>query len=253
MQLLAILLSFLVGNVCAFVIFRRYRLISWIFLLIVPIALIPFWIKTTYVHNHWFYWAKFFLIEILILFFLLVQSTSLKKKNWPFHLIYWNIIFNLLELIIVSISFNFWGSYAIVIGGIFLILSFPRSEDLKESNQGKGDFLCDLPYSWICAYSLWTVLFFYSTFPHMTGIYITIILAPLFISIMNRKLWLMSRIYTIAFYLICSFAFPQLGTIANTAHWKNEFINTIAPPAVFCMILICTFNTLSSLRKFSRL
>ena len=186
--------------------FRRFKGLSIIGFILIPIILTPFWISNFY---STFLWFKMYSILLFLVLFLVLRYTYFSKNPLFLRLIYFMLVLNIAEAIIADFVYsNFFNGIA----GILLILTLPTSiKKITVDTKNKKDLLYDIPFLWIFSYTLWNLVFIINIFPTAIFTNIVILGTAFIVGYFNRKTWLQARAYTLGIYLILLFTVPAIS------------------------------------------
>lgn len=202
-------LSYVILAIFIYELLRRHLKFSWVFYLGMPLLLTPYWIWGPANHD-WFAWAKLYSVLIYTYFILLARTLPQDQRKWFFRMIYVVTLLNMGVAIV-----RCWELKESVpailngISGVLLVVSLPKIRTMQIASP-YHDFTWDVPYTWIWGYTFWDFLFVYLVFPKSTFLQIALLLAPLVISLFNRKTYPQARAFTLSLFMFVGFTFPFL-------------------------------------------
>jgi len=214
-------------GIVVFLMCRRYLALSWILFLALPILLSPFWVQmeVNLAFTTWFGWAKLYSITFYAVLLLSILSRNPYAKKWPFYLVYWMMMLNLIQPVLATgLARSFSINYPITIGGILLMLSTPGINAMRITKEKVRDFYWELSLPLVIGYTLWDLLFVCILFPMNILLQIAVLLAPLLVLFKNKNLYFFPRVYSLAFYFMFYFTFPEWVIGTDLLLSVNEYI-----------------------------
>ncbi len=192
---------------------RRYKWSVYCLFIILPLISLPILLAKG---QDWFIIAKTYTIIVYLLW--IQFSRDIKKLNSSrvmFIGIYALLVINIAEAMLRDYQ-N--GYYINTISGLILCLTIPSIKKMKVNTSKKwNDFNWDMGIVWMFFYAVWNVTFVYSTFPHGGLTQIAVNLVPLLVGLVNSKLWLQTRVITLATHMMIRIYF--------TAYNDSMFFN----------------------------
>lgn len=102
------------------------------------------------------------------------------------------------------------GYYLNVISGVILCITIPSFKKITVDNSTKWrDLHWEKTIIWMVFYAIWNVTFVYSTFPYGGAIHIAVNLVPLVIGIYNPKIWIQTRVISLAIHMMLRIYFSS--------------------------------------------
>jgi hypothetical protein len=221
--------------------FRRNPSLFWLFLGLIPLSMIPFWLKSTNIEL--FFLVKFSVVLIATCYINWLRCNRLTVKNIHYHIFYVLYLLNFMVPIWKMVSLGTIPSYLNAAAGVLLISIYPRIQSLSMDPKRLHDFLWDVSYAWICAYTIWDWNFIAIVYPQSGFIQACVLFTPLLISFFNRKLWLQARAYLLSLSLVIGMTFSDYLSVGWTEDRVSE--QTTLVLAVFLlswMILYSAFK-----------
>jgi hypothetical protein len=221
-------------GILLYTIARKFPRISCFLFLVLPIGLLPIWLKNDNINL--FLWVKVYLVSTTAFFVSFVRCYKSWEK-FSFFAIYSLVFANILFPIWVMMSTGTLLSHLNALSGLLLLASLPSLQSLKVSH----DLLWDVSYSWILGYKLWNWLLVYYLFPNAVMNSIGLLLTPLILSFFNRKIWLQARAYTLAIFLILGLSFWDFANPNISPVQINQQILLCLSVILVCWMLIFCF------------
>lgn len=217
------LVTFALTEVC-----RRHRKFA-AGLIILSLFTAPLWGAN---RDSWFEWAKIcsVLIPMVVVGFMRIAVYDDKKGSfWELFKKPWAMwfLFFILALNITEASIRDWefGNYMNALTGFILVLTIPfAGKYWRVETRTCGDIITDFPIGWCFLYTTWNAAFLLGCIPDEFAGGLAILIACELYSIFGRHdLYIMGRIYTLAFFVI------QLGTTdvipaMDSSAWFNQTV-----------------------------
>ncbi|MGK5092741.1 DUF5692 family protein [Deltaproteobacteria bacterium TL4] len=208
-------------------ILRRNKYLTWFVFLILPFALLPWWLE--HGSHNLFSWVKIYSVTMGVCWFTLCRYTQLKDKRWPFYVGYMILALNILEAVLKDISKEHYIHYINAVAGILLIFTLPGPKHIKVDMESKHrDFTWDTPIQWIIGYTLWNFAFIYLCVSRDTYIHIAVLGAPLIIGIFNNKLWLQARGFTLGLFGIMIYTYRPMFSEIMRPNQYDQILGLVA-------------------------
>jgi hypothetical protein len=186
---------------------RRYKYISILLYVIIPIAFLPIWMDSGI--TLWFKWAKLYSPIIAAAWFIVVSHTKFGTKNWAKFIVAGILIVNIFEAVGQDLSVGFLPNILNALGGILSIITLSRWKGIGPDNSKERDTLWPgMTIFWIVAYDIWNITFVYLNFPDLVTINIAVLLSCTLPAIFIKKgTWLQARAFTLSIFMIYYFTF----------------------------------------------
>jgi len=219
--------------------FRRMLLVSFVFFILAPIALLPHWLQTGI--EDWFDWVKTFSILSGVCWINLCRITSISKTLSAKVFTYLLLAGNMLEAAIVDMSSGDGSQYLNAASGLLLILSLPKIDSIQVNTESpKRDFHWrELTRTWIVAYTLWNWLFVYLNFPEASPQHAAVLGSSLIAEMFSKGTWLQARATTLACYMIFYFTFQNFEQSLLVSSDGQPWLR--AALSFFVFSFICTY------------
>lgn len=219
--------------------FRRYRKIAWFMVVVLPVILTPFWLNYQHTTFIWFKLYSMIAISIAIL----AYAVPAVEKIERYHIIVLAFIcLNIVEAVVqnahTGVTLNSWPHLANALAGALIIFALPYRDFLKVGRGNKRTVvLCDFPSGIIISYTVWNWLFIYLEWPDFIGIETMLLAVPLASMFINKGLWVETRIYSLALYLMFHFTWPDIVDKLNLIFVPSLPLGkALAVIAVICSI-----------------
>ncbi len=205
---------------------RRYRKFA-AGLIILSLFTFPLWGAN---RDSWFEWAKILsvLLPMVVVGFMRIAVYEDKKGAfWEIFKKPWTLwfLFFILALNITEASIRDWefGNYMNALAGFCLVATIPfPGKFWRIETKTCGDLIVDFPLGWCFLYTTWNAAFLLGCIPDEFAGGLAILIACELYSLFGRHdLYIMGRIYTLAFFVI------QLGTtnvlpVLDSSAWANQ-------------------------------
>ncbi|MEG2917468.1 MAG: hypothetical protein RR851_06030 [Clostridium sp.] len=191
----------------------------------------PLWIISGGVVG-WFRWAKTLSILLPIIFFNLCRIANYEKKKgkvweaiqkknviWFFYAI---LFLNIMEATIKDVTL---GNYYNALCGFLLCITIPYAPKFwKVTDEKPSDIVGYTTVAWNFLYTTWNACFVFAESPiGFAGTCCILFAAELYPIIKKRpELYITSRVYTLAFYLLFRACFPSvIPSLMDASSWYN--------------------------------
>lgn len=200
-------------------IFRRYKALTLVFFIAVPLILtFAVWIPNTTGDsstNTWFHWAKVYSVVIAAIGFTLMRMTKMNDLVVMKLFVPAILVINIIEAVVRD--FEFYASTLNVwhvlngVAGIFCLLAISGWKGISSEKDDKQDLLwTDMTVYWIIAYSIWNLSYVWFCIPIHSGYAFTHLLAAFIPAFFIKKgTWIQARAYTLAAWMIYLFTFTS--------------------------------------------
>lgn len=214
-------ITFLLTEVC-----RRYRKLA-AGIIILSLFTFPLWAAN---RDSWFEWMKILSVLLPMVIVSLARLAVFDDKKGTFWEIFkkpWTMwfLFFILALNITEASIRDWefGNHMNALAGFLLILTIPFAGKFWRIEKDVcGDLIVDFPLGWCFLYTTWNAAFLLGCIPDEFAGGLAILIACELYSLFGRHdLYIMGRIYTLAFFVL------QLGTtdvlpFMDSSAWANQ-------------------------------
>lgn len=237
------IVAMLIALVLLAEVFRRVRAVAWFVFLILPPALLPLWIRSG--DQGAVFWGKIVLVLWGVVWLLACRDTRLGGEMWALRVGTVILALNIVELMARDLYGSTMAGWLNAAAGAMLIVSMPGATRIRID--ARRDFLWDIPYGWIVAYTLWNWTFVYLNFSAGSGRTIALLGAPLVIGLWDRQRWLQARAFTLGASLLLTFTWRPLSTIGSTPDWYTPRLGVLS--AGFALGSSCLYAAFA-LRRF---
>lgn len=185
---------------------------AWIIFIVFPIVLSYLWFQ----HSHpLFAWIKMYSVLGGGIWLLILRDTKLCERRWARNIGAAILFLNILEATVTDFtSSQFTNGF----NGILLLATLPGASAISTQGEKTKVLMYQLTVPWILGYTLWNLSFILFHFPQYAGYHIAVLGVPLFALARHPAMWLQSRVFILAVYLMYEFTFPALP---STAHWYD--------------------------------
>lgn len=209
------------------VIRRSSNQFAWLSFWVAPLILTPHWIAIN--PFGLFEWAKLYSVLIGACWTVSLRSTAKPISARCGRALNLIVGINILEAVSVDALRAEFASTINAISGILLIAKLPRDPKVNVPADRKTDLeFHGLNKIWIIQYTLWNLVFLYNNYPQIFGHHLAVAGVPLVVGLINPKLWLQARVYTLAVDLILLATFWQtLAPYLDTTSLQSEMLKPI--------------------------
>lgn len=195
---------------------------SAIIYFVIPAVLTAYWLRVN--DMGWFPWIKVYTVLFCGVFGSLVRYTTLGRRPWARFGITVLLAINILEAAVLSVVEGGTANYVNSIAALVLIAALPRRSDGVQVVASKErDLHLEMSRVWVLGYTAWNFSFVYMNYPQYTGHHIAVLASAMVAGLINPKLWVQARAYTLGAYfiLMCTFG-PFLLNLINTSDWTDS-------------------------------
>ena len=223
---------------------RRYKSAGWILFCILPIVLLPLIVanisSTPDAKTILFLIAKFYSVIAAACLTQICGFTKFGKKKWLYKLIYFLVLLNIFEACLVDLTH---GLILNGLAGLLLAATLPTFNQSRIIRSGKTiDFSWNIPKLWIVGYTIWNLLFVYTSFPTMISMHVIILGIALLVGLWRNELWLQARGFTLGVYLCIKYISPQLFSQTLIYNLPSNdlyaILGLLSLAYMFCFVLI---------------
>lgn len=190
-----------------------------------PFLALPFWITRDY---DLFIIIKLYSVVLGMALFTLLRYTSLKNNKSLLNLLYFLLLLNILEPVILDIiNSNFLNAIA----GILLMITLPHTNLIKISKTKIKELLWDIPFLWFIGYTVWDLAFLLNNYKTSIVVHTLLLGFPIVVYFFNNKTWIQARAYSLGIYLITFFIYPKISLykpIINISPFIIEISNILS-------------------------
>lgn len=234
MELVLFLTLLLIFLLVCHEILRRHKMFAGLVFLLGPFVLLPLAFQQD---NSIFVWLKVYSVSFGSLWLILCCLTELGQKKWAIWLLWAFFALNILEAVLESFKVGGLLNYLNMIPGILLICTLPFPNEISVDKKPTRDLLWNTSMFWIIGYTLWNWVFLYMNWPAFCLMHIPVLLAPLLVSLVNNKLWIQARAFTLGIYLLIHFSYDAVFKPIHFSGSVNpEIAGVVVGAAVIWMV-----------------
>lgn len=187
---------------------RRNKWLAFGAFLALPFILLPLWLQEEHTI---FAWIKIYSVVLGAGWIAAVRYTSLQYKDWVKAVFYPFLALNIAEAVIQDIINGHPLNYINAVTGIILIATLPGARSVTiDEEKGYKDLFWNIPILWIISYTIWNLMFIHMTFPIHTGLHASVLGAALIVGLINNKLWIQARAYTLGIFALLLFTYAPI-------------------------------------------
>ncbi|WP_113924178.1 DUF5692 family protein [Cognataquiflexum aquatile] len=207
MHLVFLFIILMVGNEIS----RYYKGVSYLLYFILPIVLIPHWMKAGF--DGWFRWIKLYSAVAGSVFTTFFRFHNIDGKTWAKFVVMLILAINIAEAVLQDFSQPDLPNIINGIAGVLCMVTISRWKGVKKDEQKPHDMLWPgMTTFWILAYDVWNITFVYINFPNTVAFSFIVLLAPTVAAIWIKKgTYLQARAFTLAIYMMYLFSFKAFA------------------------------------------
>lgn len=207
MHLVFLFIVLMVGNEIS----RYYKGVSYLLYFILPIVLIPHWLKAGF--DGWFRWIKLYSAVAGSVFTTFFRFHNIDGKTWAKFVVMLILAINIAEAVLQDFSQPDLPNIINGIAGVLCMITISRWKGIKKDEQKPHDMLWPgMTTFWILAYDIWNITFVYINFPNTVAFSFIVLLAPTVAAIWIKKgTYLQARAFTLAIYMMYLFSFKAFA------------------------------------------
>lgn len=191
--------------------FRRSKLFTLFFFVILPILLTPtVWV--THDVSYWFKWVKLYSVVFAVIWFTAIRYTSISRFTWAKLIAALFLAVNIAEAVSQDFSMGYLPNIFNGIAGVLNIITlFYGWREIGPDNSNKKDMVWPkMTTFWIVAYDIWNIVYVYLNFPGSTSMQLMVLLSCTIPALFIKKgAWLQARAFTLAAWFMYYFTFPR--------------------------------------------
>jgi hypothetical protein len=207
MHLIFLFIVLMVGNEIS----RYYKGVSYLLYFILPIVLIPHWLKAGF--DGWFRWIKLYSAVAGSVFTTFFRFHNIDTKTWAKFVVMLILAINIAEAVLQDFSQPDLPNLINGIAGVLCMITISRWKGIKRDDAKPHDMLWPgMTTFWILAYDVWNITFVYINFPNTVALSFIVLLAPTVAAIWIKKgTYLQARAFTLAIYMMYLFTFKSFA------------------------------------------
>jgi len=226
---------------------RRFQVIGWSSLLFIPPILIPWW-RSHYGPVGWFEWAKISSVWLGVFWGMACRFSRIGQKKWALFLLYIILLVNITEALIKGLNYGIPG-YLLGISALLINITLPGLNSITINTKSPyRDLSWNISQLWIIGYTIWNIGFVYVYLPESVGIHTAVLGAAFIAGLINHKLWVQARVFTLGAHLVISALFAPF--LAKTMGTPEIVHPTIALFIGFVSLVWMTAYSVLKLYKY---
>ena len=191
--------------------FRRYKIPTFAFYIIIPFLVIPLiaYLGHTEV-SYWFKWVKLYSVVFAAIWFSFMRYTKLGFAKSARFVAAAFLAINIAEAVGQDFSMGFIANILNAIAGILSIITLTGWKDIQIDDSKEKDLVWPaMTTLWIIAYDIWNFVFVYLNFPGSAANQFLVLLSCTIPSLFIKKgTWLQARAFTLAAWFMYYFISP---------------------------------------------
>jgi hypothetical protein len=191
--------------------FRKYKVPTFAFYIIIPFLVIPLIAYLGYTEvTYWFKWVKLYSVVFAAIWFSFMRYTNLGFMKFARFIAAAFLAINIAEAVGQDFSMGFIGNVLNAIAGILSIVTLTGWKDIQIDNSKEKDMVWPaMTTLWIIAYDIWNFVFVYLNFPGSAANQFLVLLSCTIPSLFIKKgTWLQARAFTLAAWFMYYFVSP---------------------------------------------
>jgi len=191
--------------------FRRYKIPTFAFYIIIPFLVIPLIAYLGYTEvSYWFKWVKLYSVVFAAIWFSFMRYTKLGFAKSARFVAAAFLAINIAEAVGQDFSMGFIANILNAIAGILSIITLTGWKDIQIDDSKEKDLVWPaMTTLWIIAYDIWNFVFVYLNFPGSAANQFLVLLSCTIPSLFIKKgTWLQARAFTLAAWFMYYFISP---------------------------------------------
>lgn len=191
--------------------FRRYKIPTFAFYIIIPFLVIPLVAYLGYTEvSYWFKWVKLYSVVFAAIWFSFMRYTKLGFAKSARFVAAAFLAINIAEAVGQDFSMGFIANILNAIAGILSIITLTGWKDIQIDDSKEKDLVWPaMTTLWIVAYDIWNFVFVYLNFPGSAANQFLVLLSCTIPSLFIKKgTWLQARAFTLAAWFMYYFISP---------------------------------------------
>ena len=208
-------------------IFRRYKVPTFAFYILIPFVFIPLLAYLGYTEvTYWFKWVKLYSVVFAALWFSFMRYTKLGNMQFARFVAAAFLAVNIAEAVGQDFSMGYTANILNAIAGILSIITLTGWKNIHIENTKERDMVWPaMTILWIIAYDIWNFVFVYLNFPGSAANQFLVLLACTIPSLFIKKgTWLQARAFTLAAWFMYYFLSPAAVETHLVPLPRNEFL-----------------------------
>ena len=191
--------------------FRKYKVPTFAFYIIIPFLVIPLIAYLGYTEvSYWFKWVKLYSVVFAAIWFSFMRYTKLGFAKSARFVAAGFLAINIAEAVGQDFSMGFIANILNAIAGILSIITLTGWKDIQIDDSKEKDMVWPaMTTLWIVAYDIWNFVFVYLNFPGSAANQFLVLLSCTIPSLFIKKgTWLQARAFTLAAWFMYYFISP---------------------------------------------
>lgn len=191
--------------------FRKYKVPTFAFYIIIPFLVIPLIAYLGYTEvSYWFKWVKLYSVVFAAIWFSFMRYTKLGFARSARFVAAAFLAINIAEAVGQDFSMGFIANILNAIAGILSIITLTGWKDIQIDDSKEKDLVWPaMTTLWIIAYDIWNFVFVYLNFPGSAANQFLVLLSCTIPSLFIKKgTWLQARAFTLAAWFMYYFISP---------------------------------------------
>lgn len=191
--------------------FRKYKVPTFAFYIIIPFLVIPLLAYFEYTEvSYWFKWVKLYSVVFAAIWFSFMRYTKLGFARSARFVAAAFLAINIAEAVGQDFSMGFVANILNAIAGILSIITLTGWKDIQIDDSKERDMIWPgMTTLWIIAYDIWNFVFVYLNFPGSAANQFLVLLSCTIPSLFIKKgTWLQARAFTLAAWFMYYFVSP---------------------------------------------
>lgn len=230
---------------------RANRWVTWSVFAVVPWFLVGHWGRANDVGL--FPWVKLASLLFAATWLTALRFTSLGQSRWALAVAFLLLPINILEAVTKDMVGGHAAHHLVAFSGVMLLFGLPNPVSSIQIDSSRS--LRDLHYLglsrlWIIGYTIWNAAFVYLNFPAITGHQLAVLSAALIVGLIEPRLWLQARTFSLAFDLLLLPTFPTiLIPLTDTAHWNSPTRENLVATVCLGVMIACVVRFVQRRRQ----
>ncbi len=191
--------------------FRKYKVPTFAFYIIIPFLVIPLIAYLGYTEvSYWFKWVKLYSVVFAAIWFSFMRYTKLGFAKSARFVAAAFLAINIAEAVGQDFSMGFVANILNAIAGILSIITLTGWKDIQIDDSKEKDMVWPaMTTLWIVAYDIWNFVFVYLNFPGSAANQFLVLLSCTIPSLFIKQgTWLQARAFTLAAWFMYYFISP---------------------------------------------
>jgi hypothetical protein len=209
-----------------------------------PVALTAYWLRVNDFGP--FLWIKNYTILFCACYGTALRHTALVNRPAARSAVTVLLALNVLEAVALDLFAGGAVRALNAVAGVVLVAMLPWGADparLVVCGRRRDGHYDGLSRLWIVGYSVWNWTFAYLNYPELAGQHGAVLLSALLVGLIDPRLWLQARAYTLGAYFIAFLTFsPLLADRFDTSSWSDPLVGGCAAVAALVIAGGCALQ-----------